>query len=125
FEPDFAGVGLTGSHGLHDLAHGVVVHVVEHEEPGAGVDGFHGLGQPFDFDLDGHVGKLRFDGVDGRPYGSGGEHVVVFHHGDVGEAEALVDAPAAAHGVFVEFAQGGGGLARVEHARVGHGERVG
>ena len=76
-----------------------------------------------DLDLDGHVGEPRPHRLEGRDHAAGGDHVVVLDHRHVGQAEPVVDAPAAPHGVLLQGAPAGQGLAGVEHPGGGALER--
>ena len=84
------------------LGHRRDVHVVEQDLGAARVEELAQLVEVGDLDLDPQVGVGGPDGLVGRDHAAGGDHVVVLDHRPVGEAEAVVDAAAAAHGVLLQ-----------------------
>lgn len=88
-------------------------------------------GLVFDFDLEGHVRSpfahathdfgdfvTRRDAI-GEPVGSKQLPVILFHHGEFGQVEAVILASPTAHRVLLESAQPGQGLAGIEYVDTG------
>ena len=73
----------------------------------------------------GTSGKRRPDPPVGGGDAAGGQLVVVLDHGDVVQAHPLVGAAADPDRVLLQGAQARGGLAGVQHRRLGAGQRVG
>ena len=71
-----------------------------------------------DLDLDQVAGRL-LGAREHRADAAGDRDVVVLDQHRVVEAEAVIEAAAAAHGVFFQRAQAGRGLARADDARLG------
>ena len=100
-------------------------HVIEQDHFGTGANGFFHFGERGGFDLDlrrvggGEAGELH--GLGER---AGGGDVVVFDEDVLAEGGAVVHAAAAAHGVFLECAPAGCGLARIDDAGGGAGEGI-
>ena len=100
-------------------------HVIEQDHFGTGANGFFHFGERGGFDLDlrrvggGEAGE--FYGLGER---AGGGDVVVFDEDVLAEGGAVVHAAAAAHGVFLECAPAGCGLARIDDAGGGAGEGI-
>ena len=90
----------------------------------AGVEQLAQLVEVGDLDLDAQVRVGGAHGVVGRHDAAGRDDVVVLDHRPVGEAEPVVDAAAAAHGVLLQRALAGQRLAGVEDPRAGALERV-
>ena len=108
---------------LHGLGHLVVGHVVEQDPLAARVEQLAELVEVGHLHLDGEVRVRGADRLEGRDDPAGREHVVVLDHRQVDEAEPVVDAAAAAHGVLLQGAEAGQGLAGVEHPGLGALER--
>lgn len=94
--------------------------IIQHDDVGAGLDGFGrvGLGLAFDFDFDAEAGG-GLGGVHGaRDAVGGGPDVVVLEHGHGGEVVPVRVAAADEHAVFFDEAEARGGFS-------GAGEGVG
>jgi hypothetical protein len=107
--------GDTASDESHGFAHQLKGHVVEHDHVGAGGQGVSDLGEVGRFDFDADAGA---DGGAGPADGLGDApdvaQMIVLDQDHVGEAQAMVRPAAGFNGVFLEEAQAGGRLARVE-----------
>jgi hypothetical protein len=68
--------------------------------------------------------RHRFGPFKGSGDAAGGGDVVVFNQERVVEAETVVDAPAAAYGVFLKGAEARRGLASVDDHRFQRADRV-
>jgi hypothetical protein len=123
FQP---GQGITTCHGRRRAEIGQV-HVVEQDEPGAGVQGLTDLGQGVALHLERQPGRGRPYGGDRRRDPARRRHVVVLYQRGVAESHPVVHAAAAPHGVLLELAQARGGLAGVTHRapRAGQGVNPG
>ena len=82
----------------------------------AGAEQLPQLVEVGDLHLDRQLGVGRAHGLVRRHHAARGDHVVVLDHRPVGQAEPVVDAAAAAHGVLLQRAPAGQRLAGVEHA---------
>ena len=121
--PEASSDELAGDH-LHRLAHGRHIHVVEQ----------HRIGEPdrehlaqliegIDLDLD--LDQMAGGGLGALQHGAdaaGDRDVVVLDQDGVVEAEAVIEAAAAAHRVFLQRAQPRRGLARAADAGVRAGD---
>ena len=96
------------------LRHGGVVHVVEHDDVGAGFHGLAHLVERFALHLDlAHergVGACRRHGLS---HAARGRDVVVLEHDAVGEVVAVIAPAARADGLLLEHAHVRRGFARV------------
>ena len=78
------------------------------------------LRQRVHFELDlRHVAEAGAHALDGGLDAAGGDEMVVLDQHRVVEAEAVIEAAAAAHGVFLQHAQARRRLARADDARLG------
>ena len=122
FEGGVVAVGAEGD-GLAELfeRHVVEEDVVDAGEVEEGLDLFEAVG--FEFDFDGWF--FVFEAEDGLLEcgdSAFGDEVVVFDHGAVVEADAVVGAAAVEDGLFFEESEAGGGFAGVEDAGLGAGD---
>src|SRR3989338_8433635 len=93
-------------------------HVVEQDRVGAGLQGLAELGFVAHFGLDELAGAVLFAGAAHcLAHAAGKARVVFFDEPGVKQAEAVVRAAADAHGVALEQAQAGSGLAGVAQLR--------
>ncbi len=98
-------------------------HVIEQDGFGAAGDGLVELVLRTDFDLNGLAGFAEFERVgEGFRQAAAERDVVVLDEDSVGEIEPVVVAAATADSVFIERAEAGDGLARVEHLGFGAGD---
>jgi hypothetical protein len=97
------------------------VHVVEQHDVGdANRDHFAELVERVDFDLDLHqMAGHRIGAFQHRADAARDRDVVVLDQDGVVEAEAMVEAAAAAHGIFLDRPQSRRGLARAADAQLG------
>ncbi|MEM9380865.1 MAG: hypothetical protein AAGB93_13005 [Planctomycetota bacterium] len=101
-------------------------HVVEQDVVGPAADGRASLVLVARLARDDELGtevraQRAEDGLDRTP---GEVHVVLLHHRLVEEADPVVDSTADAHGVLVERAEPGRGLARVHDPHAGALDQV-
>ena len=101
------------------------VHVVEQDEPGAGLQRLADLVQGVALHLERQRGCGRADGGDRRGDPAGRRDVVVLDERGVAESHPVVAAAAAPHGVLLQLAQPRGGLAGVPDRAAGAGQGVG
>ena len=104
--------------------HGRVVHVVEHDDVGPGLHGLAHLVERLALDLDlANEGHVRAAGLDRLGDAARGVDVVVLDQDAVGEVVAVVARPAHAHGLLLEDAHVGRGLAGVHELGPGAREK--
>ena len=103
-----------GGH-LYGLAHGVEVHVVEHDAVNGQGQGSAQLVQVLDFYFNQITASIAgTHAFDGRPDAIGAVDMVILDKHHIVEAGAVVLPAAHTHGVFIDVAQAGDGLARVK-----------
>ena len=121
--PEASSANLPADH-LDRLAHGGGIHVVEqHRVREPDLDHLAQLIERVDLDLD--LDQMAGGGLGALEHGADAARdrdVVVLDQDRVVEAEAVIEAAAAAHGVFLERAQPRRGLARAADARARAGD---